>query len=140
MSFEITFTLSPENKHIDFLTQKINEDAQKKGVHEKAYPFAFLIHDANNTIIAGCNGSVIYGCIYTDQLWVHEDYRTQKLGTILMQQVHDYGRKIGCSMASVSTMSFQNATTFYERLDYVCDFERVGYVDDSTCLFMRRDL
>lgn len=140
MPADITFTLQPDSQDIDFLTQKINEDAQKKGIQEKAYAFAFFIRDTKDIIIAGCNGSVIYGNIYTDQLWVHEDYRNQGLGTKLMQQVHNYGRKIDCSMASIATMSFQKAAQFYEKLGYICDFERLNYSNGASCLFMTRPL
>lgn len=140
MNFESNFTLSPKSDDIDFLTQKINEDAQKKGINEKAYSFAFFIRDIHDDIIAGCNGSVIYGSIYTDQLWVHEDYRNQGLGTKLMQQIHNYGREIGCSIATIATMSFQKAAKFYQKLGYVCDFERIGYSNGASCLFMKKIL
>lgn len=72
------------------------------------------MRDEHNQIIAGCNGSVIFGSIYTDQLWVHPDHRRIGLGHQLMEAVHDYGRKSECSMATVATMSFQGAKTFYE--------------------------
>jgi GNAT superfamily N-acetyltransferase len=137
---KIEQTLSPASQDIDFLTAKINQAAKILGINKEAYPFAFFTRDDHGTIIAGCNGSVVYGSIYTDQLWVDEQYRGQGLGKQLMQQVHDYGRKIGCTMATVSTISFQNAQSFYEHLGYVCDFERTGYIHDSTCLFLRKSL
>ena len=35
------------------------------------------MRDDDSKIIAGANGFVIYGAIYTDQLWVDKDYRGQ---------------------------------------------------------------
>lgn len=137
---KIEQTLSPSSQDIDFLTVKINESAKALGVEEEAFPFAFFIRDDQGNIIAGCNGSVVYGSIYTDQLWVDEHYRGQGLGKQLMEKVHNYGREIGSTMATVSTMSFQNARSFYEYFGYACDFERAGYVYDSTCLFLRKSL
>ncbi len=64
----IVFTSAPASEDIDFLTHKINEETPEFG---EAHPFAFFIRDEKNQIIAGCNGSVIFGSIYTDQLWVH---------------------------------------------------------------------
>jgi len=58
------------------LTQ-FNEETLDFGT---AHPFAFFIRDENHQIIAGCNGSVIFGSIYTDQLWVHPDHRKSSLG------------------------------------------------------------
>jgi GNAT superfamily N-acetyltransferase len=83
---------------------------------------------------------VFYGTIYTDQLWVHPDYRHKGYGRQLMESVHEYGREIGCIIATVATMSFQSAKDFYEHLGYECDFERSGYVSGSSCLFLRKIL
>ncbi|MBN8511635.1 MAG: GNAT family N-acetyltransferase [Rickettsiales bacterium] len=132
---EIEFTISQIATDIDFLTQKINQETPEFG---EAHPFVFSIRDEKSKIIAGCNGSVIFGSIYTDQLWVHPDYRKNGLGHKLMNSVHDYGRKSGCSMATACTMSFQGAKSFYEKLGYVSDFERPGYTQNSSCYFMRK--
>lgn len=136
-SVNIQYTSTPASADIDFLTQRINQETPEFG---EAHPFAFFIRDEKNQIIAGCNGSVIFGSIYTDQLWVHPDYRKNGLGHQLMEAVHDFGRRSGCSMATVATMSFQGAKTFYEKLGYVSDFERHGYTQNSSCHFMRKEL
>jgi GNAT superfamily N-acetyltransferase len=127
----------PDNADINFLTQKINAETSQYG---SAYPFGLFVRDKMNQIIAGCNGSVIYGAIYTDQLWVSPSHRKLGLGKKLMEQVHDYGRKENCKMATAMTMDFQQAKTFYEKLGYVCDFERPGYIQNSTCYFLRKSL
>ena len=57
-----------------------------------------------------------------------------------MEQVHDYGSAVGCIMATVATMSFQDARQFYEKLGYLVDFERYGYAMDSSCIFLRMAL
>ena len=135
MSLEHTST--PATEDIDFLTQKINQETLSFG---EAHPFAFFIRDDKNKIIAGCNGSVIFGSIYTDQLWVHPAHRKNGLGHKLMEAVHDFGRRSGCRIATVATMSFQGAKTFYEKLGYVSDFERPGYTQNSSCIFLKRSL
>ncbi|WP_244127131.1 GNAT family N-acetyltransferase [Candidatus Sarmatiella mevalonica] len=73
-------------------------------------------------------------------MWVHPAHRKNGLGRQLMEAVHDYGRKSGCSMATVATISFQGAKTFYQKLGYVTDFERLGYTQNSSCHFMRKEL
>ena len=40
-------------------------------------PFAFFIKNKDDQIIARCKGCIVFGCIYTDQLWVDFDYRHQ---------------------------------------------------------------
>lgn len=134
---QIEKTLSPCNKDIDFLTQKINAETPEYGV---AHPFAFFIRDDKMKIIAGANGLVIYGEIYTAQLWVDPYFRKQGLGHKLMAQVHELGKSEDCKLAVVQTMSFQGAIDFYTALGYEIDFERPGYVRGSRCLFLKKDL
>ena len=147
-SINIEYTSTPTSADIDFLTQKINQETPDFG---SAHPFAFFVRDEHNQIIAGCNGSVIFGSMYTDQLWVHPDHRKKGLGHKLMEAVHDYGRKSGCAMATVATMSFHQPTpkgfgltrgakAFYEKLGYISDFERHGYTQNSSCIFLKRSL
>ena len=134
---KIEFTTSPVTSDIDFIAQKINEETTSFGA---ATPFAFFIRDEAGQVIAGCNGSVIFGGIYTDQLWVDKNHRKLGLGKKLMDAVHEYGRKAHCHIATANTMSFQGALTFYEKLGYVVDFERPGYAQNSSCIFLKRSL
>ena len=134
---KIEHTLAPSNHDMDILTQGINAETPDVG---PAYSFAFFLRDVQGAVVGGCSGSVIFGEVYTDQLWVHPDYRHQGWGQKLMGQVHDYGRAVGCTMATVCTMSFQKARTFYEKLGYVVDFERSGYEQNSSCIFLKRSL
>jgi GNAT superfamily N-acetyltransferase len=87
---KIEQTSAPRNAEINFLTQKINEETMDYGT---ATNFAFFIRDEQGDIIAGVNGSLIFGSIYTDQLRVHPDHRKKGLVHQLMEAVHDYGRK-----------------------------------------------
>lgn len=66
-------------------------------------------------IIAGVNGFVIYGAIYTDQFWIDKDYREQGFAKKIMNKVHEFGKLEGCKIATVQTMSFQGAQIFYEK-------------------------
>jgi len=51
---------APKSDDLDFLTQKINEETPDFGI---ATTFAFFSRDGDGSIIAGVNGSVIFGCI-----------------------------------------------------------------------------
>jgi GNAT superfamily N-acetyltransferase len=127
---------NPSSSELDFLTHQINNEAMGQGA---AYPFAILVRNKENEIVAGCNGSVIFGSIYTDQLWVAPTLRKQGLGKKLMEAVHEYGKKQGCTIATVATMSFQ-APNFYKELGYKIDFSREGYNKGASCIFMSKKL
>lgn len=133
----IEFTISPLTQDIDFLTHKINEETKSFGA---ATPFAFFIRDKAGSITAGANGSVIFGCIYTDQLWVDRDHRKSGYGTKLMEAIHEYGCQSKCAISTINTMNFQAAREFYEKLGYKVDFERSGYYKNSKMLFMWKEL
>jgi GNAT superfamily N-acetyltransferase len=81
---KIEYTNNPSASDIDFITRQINQETSEYG---EAYPFAFFIRDDNSSIIAGANGFVIYGAIYTDQLWVDKDYRGQGFAKKIMDKV-----------------------------------------------------
>ena len=148
-SVNIQYTSTPASADIDFLTQKINQETPEFG---EAHPFAFFIRDEKNQIIAGCNGSMIFGSIYTDQLWGHLNYRKNGLGHQLMEAVHDYGRKSGCNMATVATMSFHPPALKLRwtrgAVDFACPAEalqerrrkRTCYTHSSSCIFLKRSL
>lgn len=133
-AFEITET--PSSKEIDLLTQAINQDYKQYGT---ASPFAIFLRDQNQTILAGCNGSIIYGTIYTDQIWVSPTLRQKGIGKKLMETVHDLGKKKQCRLATVTTMDFQ-VSSFYIKLGYHIDFTRQGYQNGSTCLYLSKNL
>lgn len=103
-------------------------------------PFGFQINSDEGKLIAGCNGFILFGAVHTDQLWVHPLYRKQGLATQLMNQVHTYGLQKECVMATVNTMSFQNALNFYLKFGYQIEFERQGHTNNSTCYFLKKEL
>lgn len=132
-------TSNPLSEDIDFLTQKINQSAYVLS------HYGVISHDE---ALAKADGS-----IYTDQLWVHPAHRNNGLGHQLMEAVHDYGRKSGCRIATVATMSFHLPALYELRqtrgaLDFACPAvalkerrrKRPGYTQNSSCYFMRKEL
>lgn len=81
---KLTYESEPRQKDIDFLSQGISEYAYLKKGQQPIETFAFFVRDADELIIGGCNGSMYYGCLYTDQLRVDERYRKQRLGKQLI--------------------------------------------------------
>jgi ribosomal protein S18 acetylase RimI-like enzyme len=139
LNMKIESTNSPAIEDITVLTDNINQESKDQGIEQEASAFGFFIRNNDSKLIAGVNGSIIYGSIYTDQLWVDTSLRHQGIGRMLMEKVHELGSKKGCKMATACTMSFQ-AQEFYEKLGYECDFERKGYANGSSCLFLKKRL
>lgn len=134
---KIAFTSNPNSADINFLTKMIDDETPN---YEGVNPFAFFIRDDSNNIIAGCNCFILVGSIYTDQLWVHPEHRKLGLGKKLLESVHDYGKSNGCTMASLTTMSFQTALSFYQKLGYNVDFKMPGYANGALRIFLSKKL
>jgi len=132
---KIEHILSPDKKDVDFLQEMLDAEIPDK---DPVYDYTFFIR--NNYIIAGCNGFVFFGALYIDQLWVHKDYRKKGLGKKLLDKAEDYGREAGCTITTLSTMSFQSALGFYKKLGYIVDLERPGYVDGSSLICLKKAL
>jgi hypothetical protein len=67
--------LRPSINDVEFLTRKLNNETPELG---STQPFSFFIRNNTDEIIAGCNSFVVFGAIYTDQPWVHQDWRKKK--------------------------------------------------------------
>ncbi len=133
----IECTHSPTSEDIQFLTDKIDAETLESG---RARPFGFFIRNNEGEIIAGANGFLLFGSIYTDQLWVHPNIRNKGYAKQIMEKVHKYGKESGCTTATLSTMSFQGALKFYQKLGYSVIHERAGHTHDSSCIFLKKDL
>jgi len=51
-------------------------------------------------------------------VWVDEEFRGKGIGTLLMNEIEEMGRRHGCTRAKVSSWEFQ-APGFYEKRGYV---------------------
>lgn len=60
------------NTDIQILCDGVAENAKIKKGHKPVSFFAFFIRDANEKIVGGCNGTILHGWLYVDQLWVTE--------------------------------------------------------------------
>jgi GNAT superfamily N-acetyltransferase len=83
-------------------------------------------------IIAGFNGHTWGGCCELSNVWVHERYRGQGLGALILRAAEAEAVARGCSRIVLATHSFQ-APGFYERMGYeklyVVEGRPTGYTD-----------
>lgn len=123
----------------EILFNGINEEAFRKKSMEPIRTFCFSMEDSQKKILAGVNGVVYYGCLYVDMLWVNSELRGKGCGLRLMQEAEAFGKKQGCSFATVNTMDWE-ALPFYQKLGYVIEFVREGYDKNSKMYMLRKAL
>ena len=78
---------------------------------------AIIVRNEEGHIVAGLLGETHWDWIYIGWVWVEGSYRTQGIGTQLMQDAEREARTLECHHAHLTTLDFQ-AKGFYEKLGY----------------------
>ncbi|HEV7858247.1 MAG TPA: GNAT family N-acetyltransferase, partial [Pyrinomonadaceae bacterium] len=80
-------------------------------------PVTLFLRDTEGRVVGGLMGGWRWGWLYTNKLWVQEQYRGQGAGSRLLRAVETQALAAGCTDAVLDTFSFQ-ASPFYERHGY----------------------
>ena len=84
-----------------------------------------VLHDSEGRLVGGLMADMYWNWLDIDNLWLHEDYRKQGLGSKLLKTAEKEARRQGCRRAVISTFSFQ-ARGFYKKHGY----QVTGRLDD----------
>jgi GNAT superfamily N-acetyltransferase len=139
MPYSIRLELNPKPEDIQIIGNGIMQFAKQRTKHKPMEFFAVFVRDSNQTILGGCNGSTLYGCLYIDQLWVDESLRHKGYGRQLIEKALAFGIDKECSFATVNTMNWE-ALEFYQKLGFVIEFQRTGFDHNSIFYFLRKPL
>jgi GNAT superfamily N-acetyltransferase len=85
--------------------------------------FALLLRDDAAVVAAGLSGTLSWGWLFVEALWVSDELRGRGIGRALMAGAEDFARAKDCHSAWLDT--FQ-ASGFYARLGY----ESFGVLED----------
>jgi len=109
---------SAEAELNSFLDERIYEfNIQATGFND-GRPFAGVVRDEAENVVAAINGHTWGGCCHVVHLWVHEQMRRHGHGSALLRSAEEEAIRRGCKRVLLLTHSFQ-APEFYERLGYV---------------------
>lgn len=100
-----------------FLVDRIYEFNAKATGYFDGKLLAGCVRSDTGEIIAGFDGHTWGGCCELSHVWVHERYRGQGLGTILLRSAEAEAVARGCERVVLATHTFQ-APGFYERMGY----------------------
>jgi GNAT superfamily N-acetyltransferase len=101
-------------------------------------PLALAIEDDRGRVIGGLSGSMAYGWLFVELLFVPESLRGQGVGTELMRQAEAEAAARGCHSVWLDTFEYQ-ARGFYERLGYTC-FGQLQHYPAGPRFFMSKQL
>ncbi|HAU1796551.1 TPA: GNAT family N-acetyltransferase [Legionella pneumophila] len=138
MEIKIIYKPDPSPSEIKTLESNLSHYAQLMKNQPPIESFSFLIFDDNNEIIGGCNGTIYYGCLDIDQLWIDETLRRKKIGSQLIHLAEQLGQSKGCFFSIVSTMDWE-ALEFYLKQGYEIEYKREGYFHNSIAYLLRKN-
>ena len=139
MPYRISLELKPKEDELAILKTGMMEDAKNKAGDDAGERFAFFIRDDANKIVGGVDGEIWCGCLHINHLWVDEPIRGEGYGQKLMLSAENFGSERGCTFSAANTMILE-VVSFYKKLGYIVEFERLGYLKSSILYFLRRDL
>jgi N-acetylglutamate synthase-like GNAT family acetyltransferase len=116
---------APDPRDVQYLEDRIDEyNVARTGIAD-ARLLAIVLRDDGDRIMAGLYGWTWGRTCEVRTLWVHERWRSQGLGTRLLEAAEAEARERGALQIVLSTHDFQ-APEFYRRLG----FEVVGQVEE----------
>lgn len=136
---KIIYEPNPSPDQIQVLYDGLARVAKLKKNQPPIETFGFFVKNNHQKILAGCNGAMYYGCLYIDSLWVDESMRGKNIGTQLLQAAENLGIEKGSLFSTVNTMDWE-ALGFYQKLGYQFEYQRTGYLNQSTLYFLKKSL
>jgi GNAT superfamily N-acetyltransferase len=131
-SHRMVLEARPDQADIDFIGQQLAAFNASKAGDERYRSLAIFVRDEADQIVGGLVGSLYWGWLAVDLLWVHEALRGQGYGHRLLEMAEQEAIAHGCHNAHVDTLSFQ-ALGFYQNHGY----EIFGQIDGLPSGFAR---
>lgn len=80
-------------------------------------PFCIYATNNKNEVIGGLKGDVFGQLCRIFTVWVHEEYRGEKIGSNLFNKLEELAKENNCKIIQVDTTEFQ-AKEFYEKMGF----------------------
>lgn len=120
----------PNDEEVDYIDDMLMEHNRLSKPFEQKEPYINIrrcIKDSKGQVIAGILAySVMWQILYIDTLWVNEEHRSKGYGSLLLKEVENEAKNIGCHIAHLDTFDFQGPE-FYIKNGY----EVFGVLKDS---------
>lgn len=113
----IVIEAAPKQADVDFVGQQLAAFNESQAGDARYRRLVILVRDDGEQIVGGLVGSLYWGWLAVDLLWVHEALRGQGYGNQLLQMAEQEAIARGCHNAHLDTLSFQ-ALDFYQKRGY----------------------
>jgi GNAT superfamily N-acetyltransferase len=129
----------PRPEDVATLSERLYEhNAFVTGHHDGRW-LAIFVRDREGRIVAGLQGWTWGGTGFVQNLWVHQELRSQGLGHRLLEAAEHEAQQRGCREMHLDTHSYQ-APDFYRRQGYAELGALPGWPGHTTRIFFRKAL
>ncbi len=147
MTNKMLYDILPSTEQeAELIVNKIVEfnDSRVPFLQKEALILKNYVIKNESEIIAGINACIYHwGILFVNVLYVHENYRYKKLGSLLLQKVENEAKKSGATLAHLDTFDFQ-AKDFYIKQGYnvfgVLENCLVGFYKDHKRYYLSKNL
>lgn len=112
-----------------------HKEARVRGVD----PLDIAVYGEEGRLLGALVADTYWGWLDINDLWLHEDYRRQGLGSRLLLTAEKEARRRGCRRALLKTFSFQ-ARAFYEKNGYRVTGQLDDYPPGQSFFWMVKEL
>ncbi|RYG93568.1 MAG: GNAT family N-acetyltransferase [Alphaproteobacteria bacterium] len=102
-------------------------------------PLAVLVHDAEQSLVAGISGYTAWGWLYVQWLWVAEEKRGQQMAAHMLAAAEKEARARGCHGAYIDTFN-PHALHVYQKAGYTVFGTLPNFPPGRTRSFLSKDL
>jgi len=146
MEYKLTIDTNKNDEFNKFINSKLREfnDTNSKYHREYREPgeiiyLNIIVESETNECIGGLTAELYWGWLNIKYLWVHDDFRTQRIGSKVLMEAEKVALSNNCIFAQLNTYSFQ-ARAFYEKQGYQIIGELKNYPPGCSYYWMRKDL
>jgi GNAT superfamily N-acetyltransferase len=127
----------PEDQRVIFEGLVAHNEAHAGG---RGHAPVFLsLRDMQGAVVGGLIGSMVWGWLHVDILWVSEAVRGWGYGSKLLREAESHALAAGCQHAFLETLDFQ-ALPFYQRHDYEVFGTLEGFPPGHRQYYLRKQL
>jgi GNAT superfamily N-acetyltransferase len=123
---DLRVELDPRPSDVAVLEAGLDEHSAPYGVTEATKVRFGIFHRDGDRVVGGASGTMVWGWVKVQNLWVAADLRGQGLGSRILDEVVAWAVENGCRAIRLSTFSFQ-ALPFYERHGFTLQFTVPDY-------------
>ena len=123
---------------LEYIEKGFSEIAYKASGMPPIESFCINLYD-DKQLTATVYGSIYYGCMHIDTIFVDESLRGKGYGKELMHKAENLAQEKACKFITITTMDWE-ARGFYEKLGYKFEYERGGYTNGAILYGLKKDL